>query len=126
MDGYWRAANYLPVGQICLCDNPLLRKPLNLAHIKPRLFGHCGTTAGLNFGRVYRPGGERPALPTLETNGPQLAGVAQWRTRLLNHEGGGSSQSLGRIGRLDRQIVGAGCCRRTVIGAGSAAPVPTV
>ena len=35
MDGYWRAANYLPVGQTCLCDNPLLRKPLNLAHIKP-------------------------------------------------------------------------------------------
>jgi xylulose-5-phosphate/fructose-6-phosphate phosphoketolase len=49
LDAWWRAANYLSVGQIYLMDNPLLRKPLTLAHIKPRLLGHWGTTPGLNF-----------------------------------------------------------------------------
>jgi len=49
IDGYWRAANYLSVGQIYLLDNPLLREPLRLEHIKPRLLGHWGTTPGLNF-----------------------------------------------------------------------------
>ena len=46
---YWRAANYLAVGQIYLLDNPLLREPLNRTHVKPRLLGHWGTTPGLNF-----------------------------------------------------------------------------
>src|SRR6266542_4659955 len=49
IDAYWRAANYLAVGQIYLYDNPLLKVPLTLAHIKPRLLGHWGTTPGLNF-----------------------------------------------------------------------------
>ena len=49
VDGWWRAANYLSVGQIYLLDNPLLREPLAPAHIKPRLLGHWGTTPGLNF-----------------------------------------------------------------------------
>ena len=49
INGYWRAANYLSVGQIYLMDNPLLRKPLEPEHIKPRLLGHWGTTPGLNF-----------------------------------------------------------------------------
>jgi xylulose-5-phosphate/fructose-6-phosphate phosphoketolase len=49
LDGYWRAANYLSVGQIYLLDNPLLREPLRPEHIKPRLLGHWGTTPGLNF-----------------------------------------------------------------------------
>ena len=49
LDAYWRAANYLSVGQIYLYDNPLLKKPLNKEHIKPRLLGHWGTTPGLNF-----------------------------------------------------------------------------
>ena len=49
LDAYWRAANYLSVGQIYLLDNPLLREPLSLDHIKPRLLGHWGTTPGLNF-----------------------------------------------------------------------------
>ncbi|MFA6173552.1 MAG: phosphoketolase family protein [Kiritimatiellales bacterium] len=53
MDAYWRAANYLSVGQIYLCDNPLLKKPLTLEHIKPRLLGHWGTTPGLNFIYVH-------------------------------------------------------------------------
>jgi len=49
LDAYWRAANYLSVGQIYLLDNPLLREPLRLEHIKPRLLGHWGTTPGLNL-----------------------------------------------------------------------------
>ena len=49
MDAWWRAANYLSVGQIYLLDNPLLREKLTLAHVKPRLLGHWGTTPGLNF-----------------------------------------------------------------------------
>ena len=49
LDAFWRAANYLSVGQIYLLDNPLLREPLTLEHIKPRLLGHWGTTPGLNF-----------------------------------------------------------------------------
>jgi xylulose-5-phosphate/fructose-6-phosphate phosphoketolase len=49
IDAYWRAANYLSVGQIYLLDNPLLREPLKLEHIKPRLLGHWGTTPGLNL-----------------------------------------------------------------------------
>jgi xylulose-5-phosphate/fructose-6-phosphate phosphoketolase len=53
MHAYWRAANYLSVGQIYLLDNPLLQEPLTLAHIKPRLLGHWGTTPGLNFVYVH-------------------------------------------------------------------------
>ncbi len=49
IDAYWRAANYLSVGQIYLYDNPLLKEPLSKEHIKPRLLGHWGTTPGLNF-----------------------------------------------------------------------------
>ncbi|MEN6366991.1 MAG: phosphoketolase family protein [Thermoguttaceae bacterium] len=53
MDAYWRAANYLSVGQIYLYDNPLLKEPLRREHIKPRLLGHWGTTPGLNFIYVH-------------------------------------------------------------------------
>ena len=53
MHAYWRAANYLSVGQIYLRDNPLLESPLTLEHIKPRLLGHWGTTTGLNFLYVH-------------------------------------------------------------------------
>jgi len=53
MDAYWRAANYLSVGQIYLLDNPLLREPLRPEHIKPRLLGHWGTTPGQNFLYVH-------------------------------------------------------------------------
>ena len=53
MDGYWRAANFLTVGQIYLRANPLLREPLTLADVKPRLLGHWGTTPGLNFIYVH-------------------------------------------------------------------------
>src|SRR5215472_14506871 len=50
---YWRAANYLSVGQIYLMDNPLLKEPLQLKHVKPRLLGHWGTTPGQNFLYVH-------------------------------------------------------------------------
>src|SRR6266403_4677504 len=53
IDAHWRAANYLSVGQIYLFANPLLREPLKLEHIKPRLLGHWGTTPGLNFIYVH-------------------------------------------------------------------------
>src|SRR5262245_11614471 len=53
INAYWRAANYLSVGQIYLFDNPLLKFPLASAHVKPRLLGHWGTTPGLNFIYVH-------------------------------------------------------------------------
>ena len=53
IDAYWRAANYLSVGQIYLLGNPLLREPLRRRHIKPRLLGHWGTSPGLNFCYVH-------------------------------------------------------------------------
>jgi xylulose-5-phosphate/fructose-6-phosphate phosphoketolase len=53
INAYWRAANYLSVGQIYLLDNPLLKEPLQLKHVKPRLLGHWGTTPGLNFIYVH-------------------------------------------------------------------------
>ena len=53
IDAYWRAANYLSIGQIYLYDNPLLKKPLTKEHVKPRLLGHWGTTPGLNFIYVH-------------------------------------------------------------------------
>src|SRR5258708_24123830 len=49
MDAYWRASNYLSVGQIYLLDNPLLKEPLKREHVKPRLLGHWGTSPGLNM-----------------------------------------------------------------------------
>jgi len=53
LDAWWRAANYLSVGQVYLLDNPLLREPLTLEHVKPRLLGHWGTVPGLNFLYVH-------------------------------------------------------------------------
>jgi xylulose-5-phosphate/fructose-6-phosphate phosphoketolase len=75
MDAWWRAANYLSVGQIYLYDNPLLEKPLTIDHIKPRLLGHWGTTPGLNFiwvhlNRVIKEHG----LSTLYVTGPGHGG----------------------------------------------------
>ena len=69
VDAWWRAANYLSVGQIYLLDNPLLREPLRLEHIKPRLLGHWGTTPGLNlvyahFNRAIRQRGLRVVYVT--------------------------------------------------------------
>src|SRR4051794_11958047 len=74
-DAYWRAANYLSVGQIYLCANPLLREPLTLEHVKPRLLGHWGTTPGLNLlythlNRIIR----RDDLDALFVTGPGHGG----------------------------------------------------
>lgn len=75
IDAWWRAANYLSVGQIYLRDNPLLREPLQQKHIKPRLLGHWGTTPGLNFiyvhlNRIIR----EQALSLLYVTGPGHGG----------------------------------------------------
>src|ERR1700677_5107936 len=77
LDRYWRAANYLSVGQIYLLDNPLLREPLKPEHIKPRLLGHWGTTPGLNLlythvNRVIR----REDLNVIFVTGPGHGGPA--------------------------------------------------
>ena len=53
INAYWRAANYLSVGQIYLYDNPLLKEPLKLSHVKPIVVGHWGTTPGQNFIYVH-------------------------------------------------------------------------
>jgi xylulose-5-phosphate/fructose-6-phosphate phosphoketolase len=77
LDAYWRAANYLSVGQIYLLANPLLKEPLKLEHVKPRLLGHWGTTPGLNFmyvhlNRMIRQRG----TPMLFVTGPGHGGPA--------------------------------------------------
>ncbi|HSO07361.1 MAG TPA: phosphoketolase family protein [Pelomicrobium sp.] len=77
LDAYWRAANYLSVGQIFLLDNPLLREPLEAEHVKPRLLGHFGTTPGLNLvyahcNRIVK----RYGLDLLFVTGPGHGGPA--------------------------------------------------
>ena len=76
LDAWWRAANYLSVGQIYLLDNPLLREPLSPDHIKPRLLGHWGTTPGLNFIYVHmnRTLRMRPELQAMFVTGPGHGG----------------------------------------------------
>jgi xylulose-5-phosphate/fructose-6-phosphate phosphoketolase len=75
LDAYWRAANYLSVGQIYLLANPLLREPLRLEHIKPRLLGHWGTTPGLNFIYAHCNRAIRARqLPMLYVTGPGHGG----------------------------------------------------
>src|SRR5271155_5749648 len=78
MDAYWRASNYLSVGQIYLLDNPLLKEPLKREHIKPRLLGHWGTSPGLNMLCVgpLRPT-TRGASPT--SSWPAAATCRPWR-----------------------------------------------
>jgi xylulose-5-phosphate/fructose-6-phosphate phosphoketolase len=107
LDAYWRAANYLSVGQIYLLDNPLLREPLEPRHVKPRLLGHWGTTPGLNFvyahmNRVIRNWG----LDAIYVMGPGHGGPAAVANAYL--EGtytevypaiGGSEEGLRRLFR---------------------------
>jgi xylulose-5-phosphate/fructose-6-phosphate phosphoketolase len=75
LDAWWRAANYLSVGQIYLLDNPLLREPLSRDHVKPRLLGHFGTTPGLNliYGHLNRAIRQRD-LDVLYVTGPGHGG----------------------------------------------------
>jgi xylulose-5-phosphate/fructose-6-phosphate phosphoketolase len=75
MNAWWRAANYLSVGQIYLLANPLLREPLRPEHVKPRLLGHWGTTAGLNFIYVHMNRAIRArGLSTIYVTGPGHGG----------------------------------------------------
>jgi xylulose-5-phosphate/fructose-6-phosphate phosphoketolase len=75
VDAWWRAANYLSVGQIYLLDNPLMREPLRLEHVKPRLLGHWGTTPGLNlvYAHLNRAIGQRD-LQVVFVTGPGHGG----------------------------------------------------
>ena len=80
IDAYWRAANYLSVGQIYLLDNPLLREPLRAEHVKPRLLGHWGTTPGLNFiyahlNRIIKQ--RRPRRDLRHRPGPRWPGAGR-------------------------------------------------
>jgi xylulose-5-phosphate/fructose-6-phosphate phosphoketolase len=77
LDAYWRAANYLSVGQVYLLDNPLLREPLRREHIKPRLLGHFGTTPGLNLIYVHMNRAIRQRdLDAIYVTGPGHGGPA--------------------------------------------------
>ena len=103
MDAYWRAANYLTVGQIYLHDNPLLETPLKLEHIKPRLLGHWGTTTGLNFIYVHlnRLINERD-LNMIYVTGPVMA-VRGWSRIAISK---GPTRSVFRISSAAET----GCC----------------
>src|SRR4051812_28611267 len=97
IDAWWRAANYLSVGQIYLLDNPLLREPLRIEHVKPRLLGHWGTTPGLNFvyahlNRVIRAHG----LDAIYVTGPGHGGPGAVANTYLE---GTYSEIYPRIGR---------------------------
>ncbi len=79
IDAYWRAANYLSVGQIYLLDNPLLREPLTAEHIKPRLLGHWGTTPGLNLRlRAPQPGHPSSATSTCSSSPDRATAGRRW------------------------------------------------
>ena len=102
IDAYWRAANYLSVGQIYLMGNPLLREPLRLEHVKPRLLGHWGTTPGLNFlyahlNRVIR----RNDLDVLFVAGPGHGGPGVVANVYLE---GTYSEVYSRIGHDDEGL----------------------
>ncbi|HEU5004164.1 MAG TPA: phosphoketolase family protein [Actinomycetota bacterium] len=109
LDAYWRAANYLAVGQIYLLANPLLREPLQPAHIKPRLLGHWGTTPGLNLiyahlNRVIRARG----LNMIYIAGPGHGGPAMVANVYLEGTYSeiypGVSRDLAGLARLFRQF----------------------
>ena len=89
IDAYWRAANYLSVGQIYLLDNPMLREPLLPEHVKPRLLGHWGTTPGLNLinAHVNRVINERD-LDAIWIVGPGHGGPAAWANAYLEGTAG--------------------------------------
>jgi len=109
VDAFWRAANYLSVGQIYLLDNPLLREPLTAEHVKRRLVGHWGTTPGLNFlyahlNRVIR---ER-RQSTLYVTGPGHGGpglvASAWLDGTYSEVYSGIDQSVDGMRRLFRQF----------------------
>ena len=81
IDAYWRAANYLSVGQIYLLDNPLLREPLLPEHVKPRLLGHWGTTPGLNLALRPPEPRDQGARPERDLRRPAPATAAPASSR---------------------------------------------
>ncbi len=92
MDAYWRAANYLSVGQIYLQDNPLLEQPLQLAHVKPRLLGHWGTTPGLNLlyvhlNRLIKANDQTPEIAN-QAAADALLALAAWSDSNSQGHGG--------------------------------------
>jgi len=97
LHAYWRAANYLSVGQIYLLDNPLLREPLRPEHVKPRLLGHFGTTPGLNlvYAHLNRAIRERD-LNAIYVTGPGHGGPGLVANAYLE---GTYSEVYSRIGR---------------------------
>ncbi|WP_269430930.1 phosphoketolase family protein [Microbacterium mangrovi] len=97
IDGWWRAANYLSVGQIYLLDDPLLRRPLTRDDVKPRLLGHWGTTPGLNFlyAHLNRAIGERD-LDTIFVTGPGHGGPGMVANAYLD---GTYSETYPHVGR---------------------------
>ena len=102
IDAWWRAANYLSVGQIYLLDNPLLREPLAAEHVKPRLLGHWGTTPGLNLiwahlNRVIRA----RDLDVLYVTGPGHGGPASSPTPTSRAP---TASSIAQIGRDERGL----------------------
>jgi xylulose-5-phosphate/fructose-6-phosphate phosphoketolase len=109
IDRYWRAANYLSVGQIYLLDNPLLREPLRLEHVKPRLLGHWGTTPGLNliYAHLNRAIRQR-SVPMLYVTGPGHGGpglVANtWLEGSYTERYPGITRDLEGMRRLFRQF----------------------
>ena len=118
MDAYWRAANYLSVGQIYLYDNPLLKEPLELEHIKRMLLGHWGTTPGQNFIYVHL----NRIIKQLRSEHDLLSRARAWRS-------GAGRQYVSR-GNLQRDLSGrqpgrsgdaAGCSGSSLFPAGSRA-----
>ncbi len=106
LDAYWRASNYLSVGQIYLYDNPLLKEPLRLEHVKPRLLGHWGTTPGLNFiyvhlNRVIK----KFDLNMLYIAGPGHGGIRVHESRRLGERRRceGHAEQCGEAQPLDRK-----------------------
>src|SRR6059058_5508010 len=102
LDAYWRAANYLSVGQIFLMDNPLLREPLIAEHIKPRLLGHFGTTPGLNlvYAHLNRAIRQR-SLNVLYVTGPGHGGPGLVANAYLE---GTYSEVYSHIGRDEEGV----------------------
>src|SRR5215213_2506868 len=109
VDGLWRAANYLSVGQIYLLANPLLREPLAPHHIKPRLLGHWGTTPGLNFVYVHLNRAIRArGVPMIYVTGPGHGGpglVANtWLEGSYSERYPGITRDAAGMARLFRQF----------------------
>ena len=99
IDAYWRAANYLSVGQIYLYDNPLLKEPLTKEHIKPRLLGHWGTTPGLNFIYVHLNRAHQEARPRHDLHHrprPRRAGAGRQHLARRHLQRGLSEHLAGR------------------------------